>query len=95
MREQHQKELLKRILRYSRRHYTDAYKHYALLMSSGGRSGPTLGAVAKAETWGQITQYLEGLMRDLDNEMETKIPRITPSTKLLADLGVPDTEEDA
>lgn len=70
MKEQHQRELLKRILRYSRRSYTTAFKHYALLMSSGGRAGPTLGAAGKAETWGQITRYMEGLMRDLDKSIE-------------------------
>jgi hypothetical protein len=70
MKEQHQRELLKRILRYSRKNYTESFKRYALLMSSGGRAGPTLGAAGKAETWGQITRYMEGLMRELDEAIE-------------------------
>ena len=70
MKEQHQKDLLKRILRYSRKNYTESFGRYALLLSGGGRREPANKEFAKAEAWGQMVRYMEGIMRELDKAIE-------------------------
>ena len=84
MKEQHQKEIVKRLLRYLRKNHTEAHKKYAASLSSGkaGHIGRLIGEV---ETWGRMVRYMEGIIRELDEALEVNAPVVEETLEEITD----------
>lgn len=61
------KDTLKRVLRYVRKRKTVLHKHYTLLLSGGGRTGPVMKLEGQIAAYSEMTAYLEKLLREVED----------------------------
>lgn len=75
MKEENQREALRRILKYFRTNTTKLRRHHALLMSGAGRTGPVRALEAKIELAEEWVKYLEGLDREFSDTINHNLER--------------------
>jgi len=79
---EHQRDILKRVLRYARKNHTLVHQNYAASLTSNKRESLVSKHLGRVEAWGQIVRYMEGLVHELDEAIEVH-PEVVEDTEVI------------